>query len=691
MRLRRDDITYPSTHRGTRRSPYVARIGALFMVALLVFGVLIGRLFQLQVVDGPQMRAAAQQINTRTVTTAATRGRILAVNGTPLVTNTSITMLTVDPTVLADSKDHGRALFTRIQGLLGGDPIEMMKRTMPCGSKGAPTPPVCFAGSPVEPIPILRNVDSGRAMTLLERPEEFRGVSVVQVPVRQYPAPDNVNAAQLLGYLGSTNGADLAANKQLTASDLIGRAGLERSYDTVLRGTPGSSVLAVDARGLPVRTVSTTDPTAGRDVVTNLEVPVQRAAEDALSTTVARLKAAKSPVTGAAAVVLDASSGGIVAMASNPSYDPNVWTGGISSADYAALSAPTAHNPLLNRVVGQLQPPASTFKGITLPAAISSGVDPNGTYDCSSSVRVGARTFKNFESVAFGPINMTTALEVSCDTVFYRWAFQRWQAEGGINAAATTDSPFVDSARSFHLGQKTGVDLPGESAGVIPSRAWKVQRWNDTKATSCRRATSGYPEVKDKTQAAYFTQLAKENCAVGYQWQAGDAVNFAIGQGDVLVTPLQMATAYGAIANGGTLWQPRVVAATRAPDGSTTQPVTPKRIGEVAIPAAAQPVLAKGLSQVVTGSQGTAYAAFRGFPLDTYPLSGKTGTGEVYGKDATAWFVSYGPKLKNGKQYVVAVMVEQGGTGASAAAPTARAIWDVLRTLSPAATPAAGR
>lgn len=685
MRLRRDDITYPRGRgRAARRSPYVARIWALFGVALLILGVLVGRLFQLQVVDGPQMRAAAQQINTRMVTTPAPRGRILAADGTPLVTNTSTAMLTVDPTVLADSKDHGKALFTRIQALVGGDPAEMMQRTLPCGSRGAARPPVCFAGSPVEPIPILRSVDPGRAMTLLERPEQFRGISVVQVPVRQYPAPDNVNAAQVLGYLGSTAAADLARDKQLTASDLIGRAGLERSYDGALRGTPGSTVLAVDARGLPVRTVSTTDPVAGRDVVTNLDVRVQRAAEDALSSTVGRLRAAKSPVTGAAAVVLDASSGGVVAMASNPSYDPAVWTGGISSADYAALSAPAAHDPLLNRAIGQVQPPASTFKAVTLPGAITAGVDPKGTYECSSSVQVGSRTFKNFESVAFGPISMTTALEVSCDTVFYRWAYQRWQAEGGTSANATTDSPFVDSARSFRLGRTTGVDLPGEAAGVIPSREWKVQRWNDTKATSCRRAKTGYPEVKDKTQATYFTQLAQENCAYGYQWQAGDAVNFAIGQGDVLVTPLQMATAYGAIANGGTLWQPHVVASTRAADGSSPSAVPPHADGTVALSPTARTVLAQGLSQVVSGNRGTASGAFRGFPLADYPLSGKTGTGEVYGKDATSWFVSYGPKLKNGKQYVVAVMIEQGGTGATAAAPTARAIWDVLRTLSPA-------
>lgn len=679
MKWRRDTITYPRGHRERARSPHTARLWAILLVTVLVFGVLGGRLFQLQVVDGPAMRKAAQQINTRTIDAPAIRGRILADDGTALVTNGSTAVLTIDPTVLADSKDGGRAVFTRVQSLIGGDVDQMMARTKPCGSRGAPPPPVCFAGSPVEPIPVLSNIDPGLAMTLLERPEDFPGIAVQQVQVRRFPAPDGVNAAQLIGYLGRTNSADLKANSALTSADMIGRSGLELRYDSTLRGTPGHTVLAVDARGLPVRTVSTTPAVAGRDVLTHIDVPVQRAAESALSTTIGRLRADHKPVTGGAAVVLDASSGAVVAMASNPTYDPIIWTGGISSADYAKLTGPSAHTPMMNRAIGQLQPPASTFKAVTLPAAIASGVDPKGRYDCSSSVLVGSRVFRNYESAAFGPIDMPTALEVSCDTVFYRWAYQRWTAEGGINVSSTTDNPFVDSARSYGFGRLTGVDLPGEAKGIVPSRAWKLARWQDTKASMCRRAVSGYPEVKDKTQAAYYKQLAQENCKYGYQWQAGDAVNFAIGQGDTLVTPLQLAVAYAAVANGGTLWQPQVVALTQAPGGSQKQRIVPKQDGRVSWPAGAEAVLKDGLRKVITEPAGTAHGVFADFPAG-YPLSGKTGTAEVYGKDATAWFASYGPKLPSGKQYVVVVMIEQGGLGAGAAAPTARAIWDVLRT-----------
>lgn len=679
MIRRRGGIEYPDGHRPAGRAPYPTRIWALLLVAVLVFGVLAGRLFQLQVVDGPQMRQAAERINTRTITVPATRGRILAADGTPLVTNGSTAMLTIDPTVLADSKDGGRALLTRVQQLVGGDVEQMLARTRACGTAGAPPAPVCFSGSPVEPIPVLGDVDPGLAMTLLERPEDFPGIAVQQVQVRRFPAPSAVNAAQVIGYLGRTNSDDLQRNPSLTAADVIGRSGLELSQDKALRGTAGETVLAVDARGLPVRTVSTRPPTSGRDVVTHLDLPVQRAAESALSDTIARLRAAKRPTTGGAALVLDASSGAVVAMASNPSYDPLVWTGGISSADYARLTAPSANNPLMNRAIAQLQPPASTFKAVSLPAAIATGIDPKGHYECSSSVTVGSRVFKNYESAAFGSIDLPTALEVSCDTVFYRWAYARWIAEGGINADASTPNPFTDTAVSFGFGKPTGIDLPGEAAGNVPGRQWKVNQWNAMKATTCRRAATGYPEVKDKAQADYFKQLAVENCRYGYQWQAGDAVNLSIGQGDMLVSPLQLAVAYAAVANGGTLWQPQVVAATRTVDGSSRTAVTPHRTGTVSMPAEARPVLLDGLRRVVTEPAGTAHAGFATFPAD-YPVSGKTGTGEVYGKDATAWFASYGPKLPSGKQYVVVVMIEQGGLAASAAVPAARQIWDVLRT-----------
>ncbi|NNG39482.1 penicillin-binding protein 2 [Flexivirga sp. ID2601S] len=656
----------------------MARIWALVLVAVLVVGTLVGRLGQLQVSDGPQMRAAAERINTRSVPIPAVRGRILDASGKPLVANGSTEVLTIDPATLAAAADGGRALIARVAKVVGGDPVQMFGRTKPCGTKGAPKPPLCNTADAVRPVPILLDVSPVKALPLLERPEDFPGLAVESVPVRRYPGPDGANAAQLLGYLGPVNQADLEADPALTADDRVGRAGLELQYEAQLRGTDGRSVLAVDARGLPTREVERTAPVAGADVRTNLDAAVQQRAESALAQGVSRLRATKKvAATGGAAVVLDASSGAVVAAASNPSYDPSVWSGGISTADYAALTAQTAHQPLLNRAVGDLQPPASTFKGVTLPAAIASGVDPKGSYECSSAYRVGGRVFTNFESSAYGPISMTKALEVSCDTVFYRWAYGQWQQAGGLKAPADSADPFAAMARQFGIGERTGVDLPGEQAGLLPDRQWKVANWQATRADLCRRAKTGYPEVKDSKQADYLKQVAAENCAAGYLYQPGDAVNFAIGQGSTQVTPLRMAVVYAAIANGGTLWTPQVAAAVE-PASGRARPIAPKIAGPVTMPAAAQQIERDGLRNVVAQPQGTAYAAFRGFP-GSYPISGKTGTAEVFGKQATAWFVSYGPKLPSGKQYVVAVMIEQGGTGAEGAAPVARQIWDLLR------------
>ena len=652
---------------------------------MLLLGTLLGRLGQLQLADGDAMRSQAQSINTREVSIPAVRGRILDAQGKVLVTNTSTQVLTIDPTVLADSGDDGKALIRRAAKLLGADPKQMIARTRTCGTAGALRTPLCFSGSAVQPRPILNDVSPAKAIALLERPEDFSGLAISSVAARSYPAPDGVNLAQVLGYLGSTNAADLKANANLSADDLIGRAGLEKEYDSQLRGSDGASVLAVDARGLPTRLVRRIAPTAGEDVTTHLDARVQARAESALAAQIKALrKGGKDgkdgvPAVGGASVVMDASSGAIVAAASYPTYNPDVWTGGISSADYAALSRSSAHDPLLNRVVGQVQPPASTFKGVTLPAAISSGADPDEKYDCSSSYQVGGRSFTNFESESYGSIDMTKALEVSCDTVFYRWAYAAWKAQGGLNAATTVADPFTSTAASFGIGRRTGVDLPGEQAGLLPTRAWKVANWKATRTQLCRRAKTGYPEVKDKTQAAYLKQVAQENCKDGYLYQPGDAVNFAIGQGSTQVTPLRMAVVYAAIANGGTLWTPHVVASVGS--AGSRQLVAAKAAGVVRLPAETRKVELAGLRDVVSQPQGTAYQVFRGFDLKDYPISGKTGTAEVQGKQPTGWFVSYGPKQSDGHQYVVVTMIEQAGTGADAAAPVARKIWDLLRTL----------
>jgi penicillin-binding protein 2 len=292
---------------------------------------------------------------------------------------------------------------------------------------------------------------------------------------------------------------------------------------------------------------------------------------------------------------------------------------------------------------------------------------------------VGDRAFANYESRDYGELTLQRNLEVSCDTIWYRFAYQSWLAQGGLAAKDDARDPFVTAAKAFGLGTPTGVDLPGEVAGRIPDRLWKRTTWEATRAQTCARATSGYPEVwaTDPPRADYLTALAVENCASGWQFRAGDAANLAIGQGDVAVTPLQLARVYAAVANGGTLWVPQVAAATQNQDGSGRTPIRPVASGRVPLTPEVRGFLVGALQGVVTS--GTASGVFAGWPQAEYPLAGKTGSAEVYGKQATSWFASFGPVTN--PRYAVVVMVAQAGTGASTAAPASRQIWDALRTL----------
>ncbi|WP_230209129.1 penicillin-binding protein 2 [Nostocoides sp. HKS02] len=661
------------------RRTHPARVWVLGFAVLTLMGVLVGRLGQVQVGDRSAYLRAAQTVNTRTVVTPALRGRILDRNGVALVDNTSETVVTVDRRVLADSADGGRGLVRRVAVVLGVPFERLWARTFLCGTAGAAPAPACWGGSAYLPVPLLSGADPTRALSLAERPDLYPGISVLASPVREYPQQATVNAAQVLGYLARSTSQDVAASHGAIGDlDLVGRAGLEEQYDAQLRGTPGRTTVAVDPRGVVTGQVSQVPPVRGRDLVTNLDVRVQAAAEAALRRAVTSARHHGYPADGGAAVVLDTTTGGVLAAASYPAYDPDVWTGGISEQALTALTGPGAGTPLIDRATAAVYPPASTFKVVSLPAAVRAGNSLSGGYDCTASSRVGNRTFANYESRAYGRISLLKAIEVSCDTIFYDFAYRSWLAQGGLSATSDAGDPFVTTAKAFGLGAPTGVDLPGERSGRIPGRVWKRATWNDTRAQTCHRAAAGYPEVArtDPRRAAYLKGLAVENCASGFAFRAGDAVNFAIGQGDIGVTPLQMARLYAAIANGGTLWTPQLARGFAAP-GGVLERVAPVPADTVAFPAGTLPFLHQALQGVV--ARGTAQAAFAGFPLAQWPVAGKTGTAEAFGARDTAWFVSYAPATH--PRYAVAVVISQGGTGGAVAAPAARQIYDVLRTL----------
>ena len=669
----------PRRPRRTRRSS-VGVTGTVLVLLVTLFGLLLGRLGQLQLVQGPDLARAAVTVNTRTVTDHALRGRILDRSGRPLVGNSFDTVVTVQRSVLVDSPDGGRDLVTRVAAALGLPFERLWGKTKLCGTAGSPPAPACFNGSPYVPIPVAAGVDPRRALTLLEQPEKFPGVGVATEPVRDYPEPVGALAPHLLGWVGPASADDVTAGKgRVDAEDVVGRAGLEAAYDDVLRGTNGATVVDIDPRGIVTDTVSTTPAVPGRDVVTHLDARLQARTEAALARAVGSARAQKLPADTGAAVVVDVTDGAVVAAASYPTYDPSLFAGGISSADLARLTDDRLGTPLRSRLTSETFPPASTFKVVSVPAAVDAGADLHGTFDCSPNVTIGGHVFHNYESRGYGPIDLHTTLVISCDTVFYRLAYAAWLEQGGLAAPVSTPDPFVSMARAFGLGRKTGVDLPGEAAGRVPDRAWKEQYWLATRDETCQRAKTGYPEVarSDRARADYLKRLAVENCTAGYQYRAGDAVNFSIGQGDTAVTILQMAGVYAAIANGGTLWQPQVAAALRTSTGATT-PIAPKRVATVPLRPDVAAYVRAALADV-TRPGGSAGTAFKGFPQDRYPVAGKTGTGEVFGKQATAWFAGYGPTTR--PKYAVVVVVGQGGSGSKVAAPAVRRIFDAILAL----------
>jgi penicillin-binding protein 2 len=661
-----------------RRPGHHGRLLALVLAVAFAFAALVGRLGQVQLVGVDAFEHGAQPLDTRTIVVPALRGRILDRTGRPLADNRTSTVVTIERRVIVGGRDRAEAEVRAAAAVLGLPAEDLLARTWLCGETGAPAAPACWAGSPQVPVPLAEDVDPTKALTLVEQPDRFPGVAVTSRPVRVYPRPEGVHAAQLIGYLGPVTEAEVASSDALVADDLVGRAGLEQQYDAVLRGTPGRTVVSVDPRGLVTGVVARTDPVPGRDLLTSIDVDVQAAAERSLAAAMkaARRTKEKWPADSAGAVVLDARTGAVAAMVSLPDYDPNVWTGGISAADYARLTDPRSGTPLLSRATGVGFAPASTLKPSSVVGAVHAGNALDGRYSCPTSYRIGDRDFHNYETRPRGDISLRTAVEISCDTVFYELAYTAWQAQGGTGARVGSPDPFSSAARGFGLGRPTGIDLPGEASGRVPDRAWKRATWEATKDELCARAQRGYPEVKDKARATYLKAVAKENCASGWQLRAGDAANFSIGQGDVLATPLQMAVMYAAIANGGTVLTPRVAAATVDPSTGRKEAVAAGPRHRAPVSATLDRYLRSALRGVVT--DGTAAAQFRDLPKD-WPVAGKTGTGEAVGLRDTSWFVSYAPA--NRPRWVVSVVVGQGGHGSDTAAPAAKRIHLALRAL----------
>lgn len=652
----------------------------LVVLAVLVFsllGTLLARLAYLQLVSGDDYRAQAASNSTRDIVMPAVRGMVLDQQGRPLLANRISLVVSVDRRALAKEPDEGRAVLERLAGALGVSYDDIAGRLKPCGTEGAPPLPVCWNGSPYQPVPVAKDIPTRLALQIMERRTEFPGVQAQLESVREYPAPYGANAAHLLGYIGPVTEGILDGQNpndplRLRPTDLIGRSGLEAQYDATLRGTPSITTLTVDTAGRVVASRESSASTAGNYVVTNIDAALQSLVERELRSAIDRVREQGGAGETGAAVVVDVTNGHVLAMASYPTYDPQIWVGGISSEDFDKLISAKA---LTSNAWQGTFAPGSTYKVFTAAGAAMAGMDLGGEYDCPADYSVGQQVFRNFDSIGYGRITLARALEVSCNTVFYGIGDKLWQEQGGFYAPADAYDPVAAAAAAFGLGQRTGVDLPAEQPGRVFSRQSKQQNWADNKDTWCADAESGYPEVRktDAKLADYFTALAVENCEDGFRWRQGDAVNGSIGQGDSLVSPLQLAMAYAAIANGGTLWQPQVARGIMSSTGGVVEEFAPVAKGKVEIPGQVIPFLQQSLPGVV--SNGTAVGAFDGFPLGRIPVAAKTGSAQISGEDQIAsWLAAYAPADK--PRYAVVMMVTQGEQASGTTGPGVRGILE---------------
>ena len=652
---------------------------SLLVVQIFIFSLLfglLGRLFYLQVAAGPIYRDAALSIQSRDVVTPATRGLIVDSSGVPLALNRVGVAITVDRTAIDRQPDKGFAVLQSLSTLLKIDYKDLYQRTRLCGELPTGARAGCWTGSRFQPIPLTKEADPELALRIVERPDQFPGVSATTVSIRNYPANAGANAAHLLGYIGPLTEEDLsgANGRSYFRSESIGKAGLEIQYDEYLRGSPGIKTVIVDRKEAVTSTTQNSKPVGGNHLVTSIDVRVQAAAESALADAVQRARASGYPSDGAAAVVMDVQNGQIIALASHPTYDPNSYERGLTVAEAKNLYSEKAGVPALSRALQGLFAPASTFKAVSAVAAANAGYDLNATYDCPAEVEVGTRTFQNFESKAQGRISMTRAMAISCDTIWYRIAFDEWLRDGGLKPKSSANDYFFKAAKGFQIGVKTGIDLPSESSGRLADREWRKSWYEQNKDFYCN-----YKERASKSQQTPFlVQLAYENCLDGDKIRAGDAVNFSIGQGDTVISPLKLAQMYAAIANGGTILKPTIAKAIVKTDGTVIKEFKPEKLGVIPSDKKTLKFLNTSLREVVVS--GTGAGAFNSFPI---PISGKTGTAQVFGRNPngsakadTSWFASYGPTNK--PRFAVVMMVSQGGFGASISGVGTRKIYETL-------------
>jgi penicillin-binding protein 2 len=645
------------------------------VVAALLIGLGV-RVWNVQIASGASYASQASQDQARDVIVPAVRGEILDDSGQPLVDNRSTLVIAVNMAELSQQQDGGTAVLTRLAGLLGM-PLKVLRNKVRLCTVGVSQP--CWQGSPYQPIPVAENVSDQVALQVLESQRQFPGVTAQVQPIVQYPQPVGTDTAQVLGYLQPITSQEV---KQFglpvtgfSGVDLVGQSGLEQEYDRQLRGQIGDKKVSVNAAGQVTGTIKQTLAKAGDDLVTSINAQVQQDTENALAAAIQRTEGQGNGGATSGAAVVMTTTGRVVAMASYPTYNPSVWTGGISRKEFTALFRTGDSEPVLNRATQGQYAPGSTWKVTSAAAAVADGYSLNGLYSCPATVTIDGHAYANDGSPSLGSMSLRQALIVSCDTVFYNLAYQTWQRDDVKADTVSTPRARVQEMQKMELdwgfGKDTGVDLPAENPGTVPTREWLYYFWKDN-------AHAGQNWCKyGRASGSYIQQIEYDDCHSANVWTPGQAVIAAIGQGYVTVTPLQLARAYVALANGGTVYSPRIGEALLSADGKTVQKITPPVAGHIPVSKGTLAYIRSALAGVVTS--GTAAGAFGGFPLGKVCVAGKTGTAQVAGGLATSVFASFGPC--NDPKYVVIMMIPKSGYGADVSAPAVRQIWDGIYGL----------
>jgi penicillin-binding protein 2 len=596
------------------------RVAVMAGIALAMFAIVFFRLWYLQVLSGDKYLTQANDNRVRDIVVPAPRGDVIDRNGTVLVDNRISIAVQIEPQKLPPPGPRRASLYRRLGRIIGLSPARIAREVV----RQRRTLPYAMITVKQDVPPAVRDY-------VLERQNQFPAVMVQKVYLRHYPHREL--GAQLFGTVGEISPKELklARFRGVHQGTVVGQGGLEWTYDRWLRGVPGATRVQVDALGRPKGELAIREPKQGKQLKLSVDFDLERAGQQAMS------EAAGIPIVngeqnrGGAFVALDPRNGQVLAMGSYPSFDPNVFAKPLKESTFKKLNSVETGAPLVDRVIDGLYPTGSTMKPITSVAALQSGVITPDTYvDDPGSVQIGNIVFHNSGGTAHGTISLPTALQVSSDVFFYIMGARLDSAPG---------HPLQKWARRLGLGRPTGIDLPGETDGLVPTPAWRDRLY--------RRKLTDRP------------------------WSIGDNVNFAVGQGDLQATPLQMAVAYSTIANGGRVVTPHIGMRIEDAAGRLLQQVDPPPSRRVKINEYNRQAILHGLELAAGTPPGTSADVFKGFP---YRVMGKTGTAERPGWGDQSWYVCYAPAAGGKGPIVVAVTVEQGGWGASAGAPAARLI-----------------